>query len=245
VAYTQGYLNEERLANFVDKHGTIMKYYQATMCPCLVEGKGQPDPACDCSGGFRYDENPVEYKVLRTSVSMRGLHADIARVLQGGCQITVPNIVPVYGDDGTLSGYEDCQLWDRVAIGDVFSELNRERRDRDILIKGTRDTLRSFDVHEIISVKTATHVYLEQEHYTLPSDKSEIVWKPGEGPSNGDAYTVEFLSKVQFIVWDDMAKHRGSEVETLPHRLLCRLRQYVDWSSSPIDNLEILPEHVS
>lgn len=238
------HISEERLANLIDEHGTIMRYYQGTMCPCLVTGKGQPDPACDCNGGFRYAE-PVEHLVLRTSVSMRGLHVEIARILQGGCNITVPYVLPAQDEEGNIVNYDACALWTRVTIGDVFSELNRSRRDRDILVRGTRDALRSFDVEEIISVSTQTAEYVEGDDYSLPSDKSEINWKTGRGPATGAPYTVEFRSKVQFVVWDDMTKHRGSEDEKLPHRLRCRLRQYVKFDANPVDDLRTLPEGVS
>jgi hypothetical protein len=225
----------EKFSDLIDSMGVDMKYYQSTLCSCLG-GDGQPDPDCSCSNGYRYPGSPVEAKLLRTSVDFKSIPEELGRILQGGCQITIPRQerkLDVLG----LPYYEDLTIFDRVSVGDVFSITNRTRRATDILKKGVRDSLRAFDVQEIFSVTKVNTTYTEGTDYTFSG--TTITWGVDKGPNDGEFYTVEFECLVQYVVWDDMAKDRGGDNDVLPKRVLCKLRQFLDFSSSPIDSIDV------
>ena len=245
-------------SDMVDEFGVEMKYYQSTICSCVGENDGQPDTDCDCYAGFRYPNNPVFVKILRTSVSMRGLPERVGLELQGGCYLTIPRCYKS-GDS-----YYENEIYDKVNVGDVFVVNTRTRRDRDILKKDVRDSLNAFDVDEVLSVSKNGTIYeqdvdyqLNNFRYPLPfwyvgfnsetdlnSGKKtiggEIEWLTGgDAPAENDFYTVEFWSKIQYIVWQDLAQDRGTEEDYLPKKILCKLRQFVNFGTSQLDSINV------
>lgn len=234
------WMNLQEQAEYVEEFGSSMYWYERTLCPCLVTNGGHPDPDCDCYGGFRYAD-PVEVVVLRVEVNFRHLPADIGMILQGGCKLTIPALKVVRDVEGNIKEYKEDPLHERVTRGDIFAEMNNSRRDGDLLVRGSRDRLFSFDVDKILRVTTKTTEYADHGDYTFDPTTRTISWVSGHGPATGTPYTVEFTSKVQYIVWDDQAMHRGSDANPLPRRIYCRLRQYIDFEfDNPIDQLKNL-----
>jgi len=244
MAQIRAFFTEEEQAEFVEEHGIMMRYYERTLCPCLAINKGIPDKNCDCLGGFRYSD-PIDYKVQRGSINYRSLPTDIGMILQGGCRLTIPAKTVARDTEGDISDYPENPLYLRVARGDVFCEMNFSRRDGDILWRGTRDFLYSFDVEEILRVVDRTKEYAAHDDYTFDPETKRITFMSDKGPATGQPYTVEFLSKVQYVVWNDQAKHRGSDINPLARYVYCQLRQYVPLgTSSPVDNLSSLSEDI-
>lgn len=263
--------NKFTLSKFYDlifDYGVDMKYYQSTICSCIADNEGQPDPECDCYNGFRYPTRPVTKKLLRTSVDYKSLPESIGHLAVGSCQISVPDKTKIYSTTHPGSyNYVDNIIYDNVNIGDIFVIDNRDRRDRDILKKGVRDRINAFDVQNVISVSKGNITYAEGTDYEFLNylypdpfwyiscysgvdnmDLShpdsfrggEIVWLTGgKAPSTDENYTVEFTSKIQYIVWKDLTKDRGSDDDLLPKRLICNLRQYVHLDKSVLDDISL------
>lgn len=69
--------------------GVVTKYYAGRICSCIGKNNGSYDPTCGCLGGFRYKE-PVEYKLIRSSIRYDKLTEKAGQILQGGCLFTIP-----------------------------------------------------------------------------------------------------------------------------------------------------------
>ena len=244
------------------KFGCDIKYYQATLCNCIASNNGHPSPTCDCYFGYRYGIAPIEGKLQRTQVNLKGMPEQMAMMLQGGCQITVPKQTKTLVNGNSV--YTDCDIFHLANIGDVFVIKNRHRRDRDILQKGVRDYLHAFDVQEIYSITNGTITYIEgtdfefvkkDAYWSIPVNDAEddmdliknklffggeIIWlSGGSAPATNEHYTVEFKSEYQYIIWDDLSKDRGGDDDDLPKRFTCRLRQYINFNINPLDSLTI------
>jgi len=258
--------NLQGFSNLIYDNAVEMKYYQGTLCSCVGEGDGQPDPACTCYNGFRYPANPVTVNLMRTQVNYKGMPSQLAMILQGGCQITVPRCTKELDDNGD-EYYKLNTVYDRVNMGDVFVIENRYRRERDVLKKGTQDRIKAFDVQSIISVSKRGTKYVEDLDYEYVSfdypnpyfyvginpdldgmqlakgydvQGGEISWlDQGNSPSSGEFYTVEYSCKQQYMVYQDLAKDRGGDNDPLPKRLVCTLRNYVKFGTTPFDSLTI------
>jgi hypothetical protein len=254
----------EEFYDLIDNDGVEMKYFQASLCSCIADNQGQPDVNCDCSNGFRYFMRPTTVTLLRTNVNFKSLPERIGLQLQGGCQVTVPDKVRNLDKRGKAI-YNDNPIFHTVNVGDVFVIENRTRRDRDILVKDVRDTVRAFDVQSIISVMKKGTMYQEgvdfrfdtyfypDPYWKVPIRDNdadlhkgdhylggEVIWLDGgNAPAQGEHYTVEYTSKIQYVVFQDLAKDRGGDDDVLPKRLLCSLRQFVNFDKNPLDQVEL------
>ncbi len=228
-------IDNERIADLVKTHGLTVKYYQASLCPCVAENRGHPDPTCDCLNGFRY-ASPLNVKILRTGMNANKALGEAGRVLEGSAFFTVPYLVTEDEID-----YTPCEIYNRVGVGDVIvCPSERKMRDRDILVKGTRDKLRAFSVTEVLKVLSAQKEYVEDADFEvqgLGTDSVAINWLD-PGVPDGLYYTVEFSGPINYVVWDAVASDRGSDDEMLPKRLMCRIRNYVDFESTSVDLLK-------
>lgn len=65
-----------------------------------------------------------------------------------------------------------------------------------------------------------------------------ITWLPDKGPEQGESYSVEFICKQQFKVWEDGGMDRGTNDEELPKKLLTVLRRFVNYEQNIIDEIE-------
>jgi hypothetical protein len=196
------------------------KIYFSRLCSCIGGNNGVYDPTCTaCIEGYIYDE-PVEELVIRTSMNLRWLDEKLVHIYQGGCNITIfkydINDVP------TTAHY-------KITQGDIIVMKNDNRRDRDICERGVKDYLMAFDVNRVLSVTEKKRVFKENVDYTVEYDRmaTRIVWKAG-GYSPTSFYSVEFISEVNYLVWDDMLKSRGTMDTELPKKVACRLRGYFD-----------------
>lgn len=225
-------------SRFIDRFGVQMKYYQSVLCSCVMSNNGHPSKDCDCSNGYWYPYAPIELTLLRTQVQKRSDRDRIGQVESGACQITVPVITYTGADRRGNATYEDCEIYHSVAIGDVFVIPNRRKRDRDILKKGVNDKIKAFDVQQIFSVTTEDLTfYTYGTDFQFNETTRDIEWLPtGTSPQDGQNYTVEFESLLQYIVYQDLDKDRGGEDDYLPKRFVCNSRVYVNFDdSNPLD----------
>jgi len=76
----------------LDDFSIVAKYYAGRICSCVASNHGSYDPKCGCIGGFRYQQ-PVEYRLLRTSIRYDKITEKAGQILQGGCLLTIPKFV--------------------------------------------------------------------------------------------------------------------------------------------------------
>ena len=225
--------DNEKLAQQIYELGVDVDYYQGIMCSCRADNHGQPDPNCGCMAGFRY-KDPITYRLLRTSVYYKDLPAEAGLIYLGGCQFAINRIVVEPDAQGNYQIVNDAlPIYDTIGFGDVLVVTSRTRRDKDILRRGVRDSIWAFDVQSIVSISQGATFYAEGTDFVL--NGTAIEWETGKGPQSGEAYSVEYLCKLQYVVWDDLAKDRGTETVILPKRILCRLRQYVNFEAQGLN----------
>lgn len=211
-----------------------MKYYPGSACACLKENDGSFDPSCGCMQGYWYS-SPETIVVMRQQVSTKILNTPNGIIYNGGAQITLPKVY-----DGTTQNAHKT-----IGRGDILVAENKTKREVDILKKGTRDFLFAFDVDEILKVSRKGVVYVPTTDYTITTDQSTpiklttISWVAGHGPEEDEYYTVDFMSKQQFKVWEDAGNDRGTDVDVLPRKLMCVIRKYVETKVNEIDSIDL------
>jgi len=211
-------------------YNQTIKYYQGRLCSCIGANNGIPDPKCGCTLGFWYSE-PEIIQGIRTNADFKYLKLPHGRVFEGGSQFTIPKSVRV----GKVEKYQ--RAYDTIAHGDILVLDNKVRRDTDILCIGVRDKLLAFDVQEIISVSERSRIFVEGQDYEL--NGVEIKWI-GNRPQ--EYYSVEFICKQQFKVWDNVPKDRGTDTENLPRLVVCVLRKYNSDEPTPLDSPQLSQE---
>lgn len=129
--------------------------------------------------------------------------------------------------------YHFLLLHDSVSRGDVFVIANRTRRDGAILQRDVLDSIKAFDVERILTVAYKGTNYHRGIDYTLSG--LTIQWISEKGPPTEAHYSVEFLCKANYIVYNELAADRGSDDDEISKRVHLALRNYADFSVLPID----------
>ena len=219
-------MREDSFDTQLREQGEDVEYIEARMCSCLGE-TGQADPDCSCINGYYYSA-PKAFRALRQSYDEKILHTEWGKIFIGGAKFTIPKI------------YEKNEqtVFRRCARGDIFI-INKVRRERDILKRGERERINAFEVKEILSVANRATLY-STEDYSInevsfsAGTLTEIEWVEDKGPEEGEHYTVEFLCKEQYVVWDGGAMRRGTSDCELPILVPCQLRKYFQPEKSVI-----------
>ena len=132
------------------------------------------------------------------------------------------------------SHFQYLDVYNKVSRGDVFVVNKRMRREGEILKRGVEDTLSAFDVKRVLSVAKGDTVYKKGIDYSLSG--ITINWlSGGNSPADGDYYTVEYLCKANYIVYNELAADRGTDDDEIPKRIHLALRQYSNTQPLPID----------
>ncbi len=118
------------------------------------------------------------------------------------------------------------RLYDRVSRGDVMVIDDRSRRDNAILKRGTLDRIKSFDVTRITQVAKGETFYRENIDFTF--NGSTITWLASKGPATGDNYTVEYLAKPNYVVFEELPTDRGADTDIIAKRIHLALRNYAE-----------------
>lgn len=208
--------------------------YFSKLCACTAANNGVYDPRCQvCSYGYVYSKEPDEnLLVIRTAMKLNAMHEKLAMLYSGGARITIFK----YDNDNKI-----VKAHSRVTHGDVIVIKNDIRRDRDFCVYGEKDSLWAFNVTQVLSVTTVNRAktelieYKEGEDYEVVQNGATtgIKWlEDGRHPEK--FYAVEFISSINYWVWEDMSKPRGSSDGDLPKVLFCRLRPYYNPEKSPL-----------
>lgn len=124
---------------FLDTFSVQAFYFMARKSPDLEYGVTRLESTAIF--GMRYAE-PVPVEVMRTSVSQWVLHQPGGQIYSGGCRLT---IFP------TRHGSRQ-HFYDMLSDGDVFVIRDKLVREYDILAKGKREYIFSYDVRAVIAV---------------------------------------------------------------------------------------------
>jgi hypothetical protein len=250
---------DKNITRSIKKFGQTVKWYPSRLCSCVGKD-GVPQLNHTCNMGFYYDD-PEVIKAIRTQVSYKYLNTPYGRIYNGGATFTIPKFVNV----------TEQNAWYKIAHGDVLVLDNKTRRETDVLYRGVRDYLYAFDVTEILSVYSNNIKYIEGidfNVYTNPMEFEDnepmqfeddilmefensgigaknllhIDWLPGKGPEEREYYSVEFVSKQQYKVWEDGGQDRGTDDDELPKKVVCVMRRFVNPEYQPLDNVDIKQE---
>ena len=142
------------------------------------------------------------------------------------------NLYP-YRYEPSKTDYQFVPVYDSVSRGDVFVIANRTRRDGAILQRGILDSIKAFDVERILTVSKKGTNFEDGLDYTLSG--TAIQWNTGKGPAANEHYSIEFLSKVNYIVYNELAADRGTDSDEVAKHVHLALRNYADFSVLPID----------
>lgn len=218
-------ITDPDLTLVMDIYGRELKYYAGRLCSCVAENGGRPKIGCGCNLGFWYSEPETIYGI-RTNFNYKFTSTPHGRIYDGGAKFTIPK------------HYQEVEqkAFYRIAQGDIIVVENTQRRDTELLKKGVRDTLYTFDVQVVFAVSQKEKVFELGVDYEV-NDRT-IVWLPnGDSPADGEDYAVEYACKQQFKVWENGANARGTAEDDLPINLLCVLRRYVETEEvNPLDN---------
>jgi len=143
-----------------------------------------------------------------------------------------PNIYP-FRYTPSWTDYQYLPVYESISRGDVFVISGKTRRDGAILQRDILDSIKAFDVERILTVAYKGTDYYEGIDYNL--NGLNFQWLQGKGPVTESHYSVEFLSKVNYIVYKELATDRGSDSDEVAKRLHLALRNYADFSVLPID----------
>ncbi len=125
-----------------------------------------------------------------------------------------------------------------IGRNDVVIIDGRTRRDGEKLKRGVRDTLKAFDIQKIIKVSTKGVDYIEGIDFNMVG--MVVTWVDGKGPADQTAYIVDYLTKANYVLFDEMPTDRGSDSDNISKRVLMALRHHIELGSVdalPIDSL--------
>lgn len=228
-------ITDQNFSRTTEVYRQTVRYYAGSLCSCIAENNGVPALDCDCILGYRYPETPEIITAIRQNVDLKILKLPSGRIYDGGASFTIPK---------SFNGREQ-NAWRTLAHGDIIALENKQRRDTDILRKGSRDKLLAFDVKEILSVSSRSVKFIEGADYTVQG--TNIIWDPDSEnqPSEGDYYAVEFICNQQYKVWEMGGKERGTDGDELPKRVNCILRRYIETAeSNPLDKVDYLSDEI-
>lgn len=228
---------DENITRSLRRFGQTVKHYPGTLCSCIGANNGVPLLNHTCNQGYYYG-TPETIIAIRTAISHKYLNTPQGVIYDGGATFTIPRL--------NLSKVEQ-RAYSIITHGDILVCDNKTRRDTDILKRGVRDFIYAFDVTEILGiylngVKYATTDYTVTEADSIAGKLMTIVWGTNKGPAIDASYSVEFIAKQQFKVWEDAGSDRGTDVNRLPKKMLTVLRRFVSPVTNNIDTVETVQE---
>jgi len=212
--------------------GVQCYYYEARIAP--DQRYGQTKLESDAIHGFRYND-PVEERLMRTSISQRIILSEHGRMYQGGARFTIPPVKLVNGI------YQAVSMHERAFLGDVIVMKTKSMRDFDILKKGYRDQIFAFDIKKILSVSSVDnqgeeHIYTYDTDYTITINGKSVSLSDGGTPIGegefgvvlfGGSDVVEIVTahnnnivNTIMIVWKENGNH-PAEGENYTVEFLC------------------------
>jgi len=136
-----------------------------------------------------------------------------------------PNFYPHrYIPSTTASQY--IMLYDEISSGDIITLDLRTRRDTVVMKRGVQDQIKAFDIQRILSVSAEDQIYRENIDFTFSGNT--ITWLSGKGMANNVPYTTEMLVNPNYIVFEEQASDRGSDIELVAKKIVLQLRNYTE-----------------
>lgn len=211
--------SEANLAAYADTFALPVHYYPGSVCACLLDNNGQPNPTCPyCYLGWVYPSTPVEAEVVRTANKLKNMPDAVALLLLGGATLTIME---------KLRSGASNPAFVNTHRGDVFLIPDNYEVQTDLLRRGTRDRLWAFEVSSVIRIRDINNVlYVATTDYALSG--RDIVWVSGRGPAVGVAYTCDFNTPEQYMVFLDasMSRGGGGTGAVLPKKVMATKRTY-------------------
>lgn len=222
---------DENIELLMDTYAIRLLYYAGRLCSCIAENGGRPRAECGCDLGYWYENAYEEVYGIRTNYSYQFVNSSEGRIYNGGARFTIPKY---YNNKEQL-------VYSKITHGDIIVVPSKVRRETEILRKGIKDKLYSFDVKNVWSVSKEGIVYRPQIDYVL--DDRQIIWV-GNSPNEGEYYIVEYSCSQQFKVWDVGANSRGGDNENLPIVLNTVIRRFTENAEgNSIDDI-VIPEKI-
>lgn len=122
--------------------------------------------------------------------------------------------------------YQYLPIYEQISRGDIIVISARATRDSALLTRGTFDRIKAFDIERIISVSVRETLYYENVDFTF--DGTNVTWLSGKGPATGAKYTVEFLGKPNYIVYEELPSDRGADDDVVAKKIHLELRNYAE-----------------
>ena len=249
------------IQDMMDEFGVDCLYYQARLSPELKNSVSPLDTAA--IRGFIY-ASPQAVRVQRTSISYKIISQPEGRLYQGGARFTIPaTALDGNGVFQPVPMYTTLFKGDVIVVKDKpvrdYDVLTKGKRDRLYAF----DVITILSVASVDTAKVE-HLYTYGTDYELQVNGTPLtgIVKPdgsvgivltadmpivsditfawldgGAAPPDEADYNVEFICSPNYIVWDDMAKARGTHDNDLPKMIMTVKRAYVSKVANPVDQV--------
>ncbi len=255
------YIIDANIARSMRRFGQTIKYYPGRLCACVGENNGVPLPNHTCNQGWYYDTVQI-IEGIRTAINYKILASPQGRIYNGGATFTIPkfdlggNLQSAHStiahgdvlvlDNKTRRDTDVLQrgIRDFIYAFDVTQILSVYDSNNNKYVEGTDFVWDNYPAKfgEAKFGQAVMGTDLIRPNLDLNSvvgGLSTITWLDGKGPADQTYYTVEFICKQQYRVWDDGGQDRGTDDDELPKKVLCVLRRYVNPTENPADNVDV------
>ena len=253
--------DEYDVQDMMDEFGVDCLYYQARLSPELKNSVSPLGAAA--IRGFNY-ATPQPVRIQRTSISFMIICQPEGRLYQGGARFTVPaTALDANGVFQPVPMYTTMFKGDVIVVKDKpirdYDVLTKGKRDR-------LHAFDVITILSVVSIDAAQveHFYAYGTDYDLAVNGTPLtgIIKPdgsvgllltadmpivsditfqwldgGAAPPVDTDYNVEFICSPNYIVWDEMAKARGTHDNDLPKMLMAVKRAYVSKATNPVDQV--------
>ena len=248
------------------RFGQTIRYYPGSLCSCVGANNGVPLPNHTCNQGFNYGTAQI-LSGIRTAISYKTLATPQGRIYSGGATFTIPQYdlngslqnaysTIAHGDILVLDNKvrRDTDVLQRGSRDVIYAfdvtEILSITQNNNAFIQGVDFDAISYDASYNILTETEFKLLTENLNFvsqeiggdTLPivGSLTIIIWKNGgNAPATDSYYSVEFISKQQYKVWEDGGQDRGTDTDFLPKKVLCVLRRFINVSDNPADYIDV------
>lgn len=216
--------------------------YFSHVCSCVAENNNQYDQECPlCNYGQIYEEVAMPNLLTRTGMKIdRTVNESMYQFYVGGARTTI------YKVNNDPRPYYELKQWDVIVIP------TDTVRNHSVCLIGKKDVLFDYNIQKVLGVRSREKIggqfteitYLQDTDYKVNIEQkiSSIEWLSDNRPTN--AYAVEYICGVNYMVWEDAPKVRGGSDSEDPKVMYCIRRPYFDPRESPYVNIKTEPEGI-